>query len=676
MVITERQAAKKKLMAATSMLLVACIMLISATYAWFTLSTAPEITGITTAVGANGNLEIALADTTTWADPDSKVSSAVGTSMSSKVATEANITWGNLVDLSDASYGLSGVTLLPSALNLTPGSGEAGYMLDASPLATPSYGADGRVSELVAQTAFAQYQQTSKQYTMVSETDTTQKGVRVIGAASGMSDRQLYYRNAKLNLSSAISQAKISAKASLEDNGEALANMVIKYGLDKSTTFTENDVTVVKNMVSSLTDAQEKMVTAWENAVIAYAASRAGSALDDTAYLKIAAAIQNGDYSVSGKTLTVASQTVPMPEEFATYYDNIQAIKTEINASKNKLAALDEKDSVTWTELSGALYNLVDTNKLTVCGIPAEGISNKIDDVVSAYTSSGKLTVEVPSKSGVYADIADFCGDYSASVTIAEVKYGDKISLKNIPAIMTTDSSVSPSYFAKATTVITNAGAPGEGGSSSGTISDFYGYALDFYTRTNAANSNLLLQVDEAQRVYSDNNNATTQGGGSNMEFTVDADNYTAEQMVELMGAIRVVFTDGDGNILAMAKLDLSDYTKEDATLSNTIKADLKLCDYTITATKSEDGKTTTVSYDIGAFKSSQVITSLSQNTAKKITAMVYLDGNKVDNSMVANGQTSMTGKMNLQFASDANLVPMEDSGLREISTTATSATK
>ena len=51
---------KSKLMAAVCMLLVSSIMMVSSTYAWFTLSTAPEVTGITTQVGANGNLEMAL----------------------------------------------------------------------------------------------------------------------------------------------------------------------------------------------------------------------------------------------------------------------------------------------------------------------------------------------------------------------------------------------------------------------------------------------------------------------------------------------------------------------------------------------------------------------------------------------------------------------------------------
>lgn len=59
---------RKKLMGAVAMLLVASIMVVSSTYAWFTLSTAPEITGISTSVGANGNLEIALLNSDTAGD--------------------------------------------------------------------------------------------------------------------------------------------------------------------------------------------------------------------------------------------------------------------------------------------------------------------------------------------------------------------------------------------------------------------------------------------------------------------------------------------------------------------------------------------------------------------------------------------------------------------------------
>ena len=49
-----KKAAWQKLMGAIAMLLVASIMMSATSYAWFVLSTAPEVTDLTTTAGANG----------------------------------------------------------------------------------------------------------------------------------------------------------------------------------------------------------------------------------------------------------------------------------------------------------------------------------------------------------------------------------------------------------------------------------------------------------------------------------------------------------------------------------------------------------------------------------------------------------------------------------------------
>ena len=94
---SEFKSIQKKLVAAVAMVLVACIMVVSSSYAWFTLSTAPEVTGIQTSVGSNGNLEMALITTEKLED----ITTGVGVTF-----PEANQYWGNLVDLSDESYHL------------------------------------------------------------------------------------------------------------------------------------------------------------------------------------------------------------------------------------------------------------------------------------------------------------------------------------------------------------------------------------------------------------------------------------------------------------------------------------------------------------------------------------------------------------------------------------------
>ena len=114
------------------------------------------------------------------------------------------------------------------------------------------------------------------------------------------------------------------------------------------------------------------------------------------------------------------------------------------------------------------------------------------------------------------------------------------------------------------------------------------------------------------------------------------------------MKAIRIVFFDPNTNeIFAYAKLDLSvnGETKAYVIDDNGVTASIYLCD--------ADGNFKTGD---GAAK----IVALAQNTPKAVSVLVYLDGTNIQNDDVSIGATSMIGKMNLQFASDATLTPME----------------
>lgn len=136
---------KEKLAAAIMMLVVAACVTITATYAWTTLSTAPEVSNVETTVAANGSLEIALAK----GNGELPGKSAEGDSTGAGTAVSiANTTWGNLINLSDDNvYGLSKVTLRPAALNT------AGLL--TSPLYGVEYGEDGRISNRIYDENFA-----------------------------------------------------------------------------------------------------------------------------------------------------------------------------------------------------------------------------------------------------------------------------------------------------------------------------------------------------------------------------------------------------------------------------------------------------------------------------------------------------------------------------------------
>ncbi|MBQ7670602.1 MAG: FIVAR domain-containing protein [Clostridia bacterium] len=110
---------KRRLSAALVMLLVSSIMLVTSTYAWFTLSTAPEVKGIDTSIAGNGSLEIALMPTNgTFASIGSGRGASGNYAGGAQVATVANSNWGNIVNLSDGTYGLDLITLRPAKLNV------------------------------------------------------------------------------------------------------------------------------------------------------------------------------------------------------------------------------------------------------------------------------------------------------------------------------------------------------------------------------------------------------------------------------------------------------------------------------------------------------------------------------------------------------------------------------
>lgn len=143
---------RSKLMAAASMLMVGVIMMVSSTYAWFTLSTAPEVKNISTTVAGNGSLEIALMPTNgTFSDI---TAGAVG---DGATVVQKNTKWGNQIILSDDTatgdyYGLNSISLNPASLNYTEATGdtEATFVAD-KPLTIATYGFDGRIAALSAE---------------------------------------------------------------------------------------------------------------------------------------------------------------------------------------------------------------------------------------------------------------------------------------------------------------------------------------------------------------------------------------------------------------------------------------------------------------------------------------------------------------------------------------------
>lgn len=680
---------RTKLTAATVMLLIAAILMVSTTYAWFTLSTAPEVTGITTNVGANGNLEMLLLNKDSFqsTEDDLGVVSAVGDSNAVKALTEANLKWGNLVDLSDASYGLDNIVLMPSRLNLADAS-----TLDSAVLLAPSYGTDGRVIDVNTAT----YSGAREGNSWVYKSFADYAGVRALGTSSGVTQRLSAYRTAKSAVTTNISAAKSAAQQSLTSNGQSLANIVMRHAMaNADEAYTLDEIRSLQNMINALQTANDKAGAAIVQAVLANSLSAAQSTeLTDAQVTALADACAAATPSTVG-----AIENVVLPTGFDAAKAQWEANNQTIGQAKSDVDALvaQNKASYSYAEIEGVVDQLINKNHTTVAGVKNPGrddLQTIIDNVTAAQMT---VVMEMEDGAGIYADIAKLVGDFTASGFKVSVTK-DSVTIKADVVIKTVGHD-SPLISA---ITVGEAPAATVGGAGTTTIlTDTYGYALDFGFRTNAAASNLLLQTDAAQRVYFDSEAENTQGGGSYMQFTTtNAKTFSVTEVRALMSALRVAFVAPQGtddatqyDILGIAKLDITSVTDQQsgittytggtiidkdgkaladgATDTTTgaagIKAKLALYDYTL----NDDGTLT-----IGAAKGNGVLKALTQNHAEKVTAIVYLDGDIVDNTMVANAAESMSGKLNLQFASSATLKPMENTNMREGGTPSKDAPK
>lgn len=640
---------KSKLMAAICMLLVSSIMMVSSTYAWFTLSTAPEVTGIQTAVGANGNLEMAL-------QPYSGVLSEINTgeSDSTKLPLERNVTWGNLVDVSDnASYGMNNIVLYPAALNIG-GDGKIGEQ----PLKTPVYGADGRVSKVDANTTTGAYDYIKGQFSESmtigektygpDEATGVAKGVRAIGRSSGLSARELAHRNA---IAAAVAEkggANTDAGKTLNTNGPSVGNIAVKYATG-TTTFTQEDIAGLKAAVTDLNNIANRIEKSLKSYLLAHSIAPASA---ETTYVDLVTAINGAATLEAAEQVTGA--IVPTDAAYTT-------AKTQLGAMRDKLTSANAVnsltgDSIAWADLSGPLSALVNmdgitVNTLTIDQIRADGGQDLLFDKLmeTNYTAQ----IRMPSGTGIFADIADFTGSYSASFRMSVALDG-----RNIPvnAEMYAVAGEGTAYLDAVKSITTMAFSEGTGNTSTAKpIDTYYGYILDLAFRTNAANSYLQLQADAVNRIYDGNDNPETMGHGANMKFKTDSASFGQAGVKALMEHVRIVFFNtADNSIIAYAKLDNTSVTNE----GDYVVMPIVMTNSDFVAITDDEG-TTDVDESIK-------IMELPQNEAKALSVMVYLDGNTMTNADVAaDAAQSMYGTMNLQFSSSADLVPMDYADLK-----------
>lgn len=637
--MSRKSTLKSKLMAAVSMLLVSAIMVSVTTYAWFILSTAPEVKGMSTTVGSNGALEMALVDYAGNLNDilNNQIKTGVGDSnaVAGKAVEESNRTWGNLVDLSAKYYGLTSddMTLYPAALNMDTSNGKKIGDMNAM-LKYAAYGTDGRVAELKGDTFAAKYAS--------GTTGTFQGydgyGVRAIGTGDKADPIAAGLAAAKRNYNNAVAAVKSIAENSLNNHGQKMAAMAVKSKASDNATYTNDDIQIIKDAKAALVSSAEQIKLAIQHAYNAYMLSTAGTAaeLEDLGVIKA---------NLTGKTgMESVLALIGKYETLVGTLNNIAVPQT------------NETGSYTWSDIETSINALMDSATLKINSTVLA--NSKIKEAAKAYLD-GTATPEqkelidglmekpkITVAKGVYCDIANFVGEYvSVEFDLAILgNIGARDATITI-AVSDTTTGATP-YFTAANTEVTNLTAPGGGDKQEkDVLTTAYGYVVDLAFRTNASNAKLMLAKPDTQRV----DGATDlQGGGAT--FTVP-DGTTATNVSKLADALRVVFIDtADKTILGVAAMGKT----PTETGGNTYA--LHMYSYTIEAdgtVKLGEQKTTTG--EDGQAKANDFIADLTGDTPKAISALVYIDGGAVDYAM-----DKVTGSLNLQFCTDAELQPMK----------------
>ena len=700
---SEYKSIQKKLVAAVAMVLVACIMVVSSSYAWFTLSTAPEVKGITTSVGSNGNLEMALREVLDVNTIQSLTENSLG-------FPNANKYWGNLVDLSDTGYGLSNISLAPARLHVSTsevkteetvtvesitaygtdidgnitvntdakyngnliktivknqyGTYDITYEVVSTQykiadrdvlLMTATYGPDGRISSIEANTSNGKFNGQS-----FAASNETLFGVQGIGTVSGMSDAQIALRNAKTAVKAAIEQARADAISSMNIDGAKLANLIMEYAMASnkdSVTYDANDVAIVATAIENLQTIADTLKATLDEAIVAVGMAQ------DVTVTKVDFDSTNGFVvtdSTTDKDLSWDGMT-DIQTSLKSAYTELATMNANLESARGQLPTLEGTATTDYTTLVKSLGYLIDSNSMTFTVGQSQHytvaeLRANLEALISDLIAND---IVAHITQGIYAEIARFVGNYegetSLTVTPSDFGYGSGDTAITKTVILQTEATEPTNGFYLPYAQIWLGRIQITGEQSGSNISDLYGYLIDMAFRTNAVDSSLMLQTSPVSRV-GDDETPSVQGGGSYMQFTIGQNDYTLEQMIELMKAIRAVFFDNNGNILGVSALDL-ETSYELSADERTVKADLRLFEYSVVqgALTLGDPK----DYD-DTEKETTKLLDLVQNQATAVSVVVYLDGDLVDNGDVAISGKSMTGTMNLQFASSAALDPMD----------------
>lgn len=492
---------RERVVAVALLLAMSASMLASASFAWLTISRNPEVTGVNTTVAANGNLELALASTNEFGITEAPGESQVGDSSAAEgqSVTASNITWGNLVNLSDPSYGLENLTLRPAQLNVVS-------LLD-SPLYGAVYNTDGRITQLTSNFAYTTWKKESVNadgMTVPAHFEVSSDlGVRAISSTKIEAvGADLAYAT-MLESANAKNLAAGSTYTSMAGNTvymQSLANMMGKYmtsRMDNDGTY--KNPTIASGDIQNLRDMYKQFLVAFDNEALAMAELLniqqflAKGAGNYTAYK------QEDIFTLTESELTAQGLKLSNLKQF-------QDDRNTIYEDYKKLEDLATKGDLLWldSEINTIVNNLVNVG---LCEIEKNGIRTTVNGIISqgadaalGYLGTGNTAIIT---NGILYNFELRTGAY-INVKAMKINVSIKRSFINTTRPVTADIHTAATEVKNDQgeiytlfnndMVYTKSLNTGEFKGGIPVAEDTYGLAIDLWVRTNASNSYLTLE--------------------------------------------------------------------------------------------------------------------------------------------------------------------------------------
>ncbi len=479
---------REKVTAVALLLALSVIMLTSASFAWLTISRAPEVSSVTTNIAANGSLEIALVST--QSDEEGNVvivqpeESAVGDSMAKQDVRLANITWGNLINLGDPSYGLDKIVLRPAQLNERN--------LNTIPLSSAVFTEDGRVERLDNNFRYAKWHMPEDDKPGYFEI-TDEFGIRAISSVTftdigGEAAATLKY-NELLTLTTSFNDKAASEYQKLENSEYMgpLTEIVSVYAqgyLDN----VDNPV-VTEVQIDSLITTYEQFIRALDAEAEAIAAcinfQYYLAREEETAYTKdLVYAMTSEDIN----KLTNDGIQIKNINEFITDHATILADKATLESY------VGDK---TFNDIEAMVDRLISISTVKIDG---KNVDKFVSDIIASIKANilgafGILndTFDVRIQEGILKRFENRTGERINVNTTIKIKYIIEANPKvNIQTVA--DSNYFSEDMDYADGLYQEGLSSGRFEDLQATAGDTFGLAVDFWVRTNASNSHLILE--------------------------------------------------------------------------------------------------------------------------------------------------------------------------------------